>query len=97
MCTTVQDHKIDLVKQLETVLQGSVKPSKELNIRTLQKNYLDLLSNFPVITQCCMVELYKLGKERQPAVDIAKEFERRKCNHREAIDGPSCIESVVGR
>jgi rRNA-processing protein FCF1 len=49
-----------------------------------------------VITQCCIVELYKMGKERQPAVDIAKEFERRKCNHREAIDGLQCLESVVG-
>jgi U3 small nucleolar RNA-associated protein 23 len=51
---------------------------------------------WPVITQCCIVELYKMGKERQPAVDIAKEFERRKCNHREAIDGLQCLESVVG-
>jgi U3 small nucleolar RNA-associated protein 23 len=44
-----------------------------------------------------MVELYKMGKERQPAVDLAKDFERRKCNHREAIDGSECIESVVGK
>ncbi|PVG04820.1 PIN domain-like protein [Serendipita vermifera] len=75
MCLSAQDHKIELVKQFETVLQGKVKP---------------------MITQCSMVELYKMGKERQPAVDMAKEFERRKCNHREAIDGSECMESVVG-
>ncbi|CCA67429.1 related to UTP23-Essential nucleolar protein that is a component of the SSU (small subunit) processome involved in 40S ribosomal subunit biogenesis [Serendipita indica DSM 11827] len=75
MCMSAQDHKIELVKQLETVLQGKIKP---------------------MITQCCIVELYKLGKERQPAVDLAKGFERRKCNHREAIDGNACLKSVVG-
>ncbi|KAG8807605.1 hypothetical protein FRC19_006430 [Serendipita sp. 401] len=75
MCITAQDHKIDLVKQLETVLQGKIKP---------------------MITQCCIVELYKMGKERQPAVDLAKMFERRKCNHREAIEGSECLKHVTG-
>lgn len=32
----------------------------------------------------------------QPAVDLAKTFERRKCNHREAIPGDECISNVVG-
>lgn len=50
----------------------------------------------PMITQCCIVELYKLGRGEQPAVDLAKNFERRKCNHREAISGNECIASVVG-
>ncbi|KAG8775839.1 hypothetical protein FRC15_000296, partial [Serendipita sp. 397] len=68
MCITAQDHKIDLVKQLETVLQGKIKP----------------------------IELYKMGKERQPAVDLAKMFERRKCNHREAIEGSECLKHVTG-
>lgn len=49
-----------------------------------------------VITQCSIVELYKLGKQEQPSVDIAKSFERRKCNHKEAINGTECIASVVG-
>lgn len=49
-----------------------------------------------VMTQCCIVELYKLGPEHQDTVDIAKRFERRKCNHREAIVGDDCIRSVVG-
>jgi rRNA-processing protein FCF1 len=48
------------------------------------------------MTQCCIVELYKMGKERQPAVDLAKTFERRMCNHREAIEGEECLMSVVG-
>jgi len=50
----------------------------------------------PMITQCCMVELYKLGPAGQSTVDIAKGFERRKCNHREAIPGEECVLSVVG-
>ena len=48
------------------------------------------------MTQCCIVELYKLGAEHQHTVDIAKRFERRKCNHREAIEGDECVKSVVG-
>ncbi|KDQ63804.1 hypothetical protein JAAARDRAFT_53993 [Jaapia argillacea MUCL 33604] len=50
----------------------------------------------PMITQCCIHELYLQGKSNQPAVDVAKLFERRKCNHREAIPGDECLASVVG-
>ncbi|KAF9443707.1 hypothetical protein P691DRAFT_787626 [Macrolepiota fuliginosa MF-IS2] len=67
--------KIDIVKQLGTVLQGEVKP---------------------MITQCCIHELYLEGKFQQPATDLAKTFERRKCNHKEAIPGDDCLLSVVG-
>lgn len=49
-----------------------------------------------VMTQCCMVELYKMGSAFQETVDVAKTFERRKCNHREAIEGDACVLSVVG-
>jgi Fcf1 len=49
-----------------------------------------------VMTQCSIVELYKLGAPEQHAVDLAKTFERRKCNHRDAIPGNECITSVVG-
>jgi len=49
-----------------------------------------------VITQCCIHELYLQGKSQQPAVDLAKTFERRKCNHKEAIPGNECIAAVVG-
>ncbi|RPD63019.1 PIN domain-like protein [Lentinus tigrinus ALCF2SS1-6] len=75
MCKEAIAHKIELVKQLGVVLQGTVKP---------------------MITQCCIHELYLQGKEQQPAVDLAKTFERRKCNHREAIRGDECLSSVVG-
>ncbi|KAH9946692.1 PIN domain-like protein [Amylocystis lapponica] len=50
----------------------------------------------PMITQCCIHELYLQGKSEQPAVDLAKIFERRKCNHREPIPGDECLASVVG-
>ncbi|KAF8309573.1 Fcf1-domain-containing protein, partial [Clavulina sp. PMI_390] len=49
-----------------------------------------------MITQCSMVELYNLGPSHQAVVDMAKTFERRKCNHREAIPNDDCIKSVVG-
>jgi len=49
-----------------------------------------------VITQCCIHELYLKGESHQPAVDLAKSFERRKCNHKEAIPGDECIAAVVG-
>lgn len=50
----------------------------------------------PMITQCCIHELYLQGKSRQNAVDLAKTFERRKCNHKEPIPGDECLKSVVG-
>ncbi|PPQ76409.1 hypothetical protein CVT24_012626 [Panaeolus cyanescens] len=49
-----------------------------------------------MITQCCIHELYLQGKEQQPAVDLAKTFERRRCNHREPIAGDECLASVIG-
>lgn len=58
--------------------------------------YVYWRSCLSVITQCCIHELYLLGKNEQPAVDLAKTFERRKCNHREAIPGNDCITDVVG-
>ncbi|ORY21162.1 Fcf1-domain-containing protein [Naematelia encephala] len=51
----------------------------------------------PMITQCCMEALYKLGKPHQALVDIAKGFERRRCNHREPIEPDQCLIDVVGQ
>ncbi|KAF8581366.1 Fcf1-domain-containing protein [Ramaria rubella] len=64
----------------------------------LVKQFVNVLQGNvkPMITQCCIVELYKLGPGEQHAVDLAKTFERRKCNHREAIPGNDCLASVVG-
>ena len=50
-----------------------------------------------MITQCCIHELYLQGNVVQPVVDFAKGFERRKCNHREAIPGDACLKDVVGK
>lgn len=50
-----------------------------------------------VITQCCVEALYKLGKEYQQVTNLAKTFERRRCNHREAIEPDACLKDVVGR
>ena len=49
-----------------------------------------------MITQCCIHELYLQGKPQQQAVELAKSFERRKCNHREAIPGDECLQNVIG-
>ncbi len=66
-----------------------------------QRRFDDLVSSIcpsglSVITQCCIHELYLQGKSHQPATDLAKSFERRKCNHKEAIPGNECIAAVVG-
>ncbi|WVQ95412.1 hypothetical protein IAU59_002509 [Kwoniella sp. CBS 9459] len=50
----------------------------------------------PMITQCCMEALYKLGKDVQRTTDLAKTFERRKCNHREALEPDECLKDVIG-
>lgn len=52
-----------------------------------------------LITQCSMVELYrdeKLGDLQRDAVALAKNWERRKCNHREAIPSDECLAEVIG-
>ncbi|KAG8762095.1 hypothetical protein FRC11_011172 [Ceratobasidium sp. 423] len=71
------------------VCQHKMDPMKQLT--TVLQGECKLM-----ITQCSMVELYKLGPSAQHIVDLAKLFERRKCNHREAIENEPCIESVVG-
>jgi len=75
LCKTATEQKLELLKHLGSVLQGTVKL---------------------MITQCCIHELYLQGKLQQPAVDLAKSFERRKCNHKEAIPGDECLASVIG-
>ncbi|EDO18087.1 hypothetical protein Kpol_1045p74 [Vanderwaltozyma polyspora DSM 70294] len=48
-----------------------------------------------MITQCCMQALYKT--DNQEAISIAKEFERRRCNHppKDPKSPLECIESIV--
>ncbi|ODQ62366.1 hypothetical protein WICANDRAFT_13339, partial [Wickerhamomyces anomalus NRRL Y-366-8] len=49
----------------------------------------------PMITQCCMEELYKT--KNQKLIEYGKSFERRRCNHPPAKPVPSheCIKSIV--
>lgn len=47
----------------------------------------------PMITQCCMQVLY--DSKNQNAIDMAKEFDRRRCNHCKPIDPKDCIESIT--
>ncbi|THH04662.1 hypothetical protein EW145_g5357 [Phellinidium pouzarii] len=50
----------------------------------------------PMITQCSIHSLYLSGRSSQPAVDLAKTFERRRCNHREAKPEEECVREVIG-
>ncbi|KAI6143251.1 PIN domain-like protein [Pisolithus tinctorius] len=72
----VLESRIDLSKQLSTVLQGVTKPSMAPDHAML---YTRTLSQ---------------GKSQQSACRPCKIFERRKCNHREAIPGDDCLASV---
>lgn len=102
MCKEAVTHKIDLSDRFHTVLQGEVKPSAYPECPTV----IEVLTGYDgkksrrhsplVITQCCVHELYLQGRAQQAAVDIAKSFERRKCNHKEAIPGDECLQSVIG-
>lgn len=49
----------------------------------------------PMITQCCMQALYATDNQR--AIETAKTFERRRCNHPPKDPKPpaECIESIV--
>ncbi|SCU87609.1 LAME_0D10770g1_1 [Lachancea meyersii CBS 8951] len=49
----------------------------------------------PMITQCCIQAIYET--KNQEAIDLAKTFERRRCNHppKEAKAPLECLESVV--
>lgn len=48
-----------------------------------------------MITQCCMQELYKT--KNQNLINIAKTFERRRCNHppKDPLPSHECIKSIV--
>ncbi|BGP18513.1 hypothetical protein JCM10213_002972 [Rhodosporidiobolus nylandii] len=50
----------------------------------------------PMITQCCIQALYDAGEEGQPAVEAAKGFERRKCNHFKARPEEECMLAMAG-
>ncbi|CAA21426.1 rRNA processing protein Utp23 [Schizosaccharomyces pombe] len=50
----------------------------------------------PMITQCCIRQLYSKSDELKQEIRIAKSFERRRCGHiDEALSPSECIQSVV--
>ncbi|KAM0746750.1 Fcf1-domain-containing protein, partial [Meredithblackwellia eburnea MCA 4105] len=49
----------------------------------------------PLITQCCIQALYDKGEAGQAAVELAKGFERRKCNHFKPRPQDECVTSIV--
>jgi U3 small nucleolar RNA-associated protein 23 len=49
-----------------------------------------------VITQCSIQALYDLGTEGQASVDLAKDFERRKCNHFKVRPEEECLITMAG-
>lgn len=91
MCRAANSFRIDIAHQFQIVLQGQIKPSK-----CFGPSCSFFANAFSVITQCCIEELYREGSSQQGAVDIAKSFERRRCNHREPISGVECLRSVIG-
>lgn len=82
-----EPYQIIVDNELITTCQSASFDINKGFTRTIQAE------NKPMITQCCIQALY--DTKNQPAIDIAKSFERRKCNHREAIDPSQCIESIV--
>lgn len=54
-----------------------------------------------MITQCCIQRLYSSSpssdSSNQPAIDLAKSFERRRCNHWQVKEtDDECIAGIVG-
>ncbi|KAK0481899.1 Fcf1-domain-containing protein [Armillaria novae-zelandiae] len=76
---------------------GFRQPYQDTNIELVKQITVVLHGDVkPMMTQCCIHELYLQGKSRQNAVDLAKTFERRRCNHRDPIPGDDCLKGVVG-
>lgn len=76
---------------------GGVRPVRG-TARALLRTAADRYRSLTVITQCCIKALYDAGPSAQAATDIAKTFERRKCNH---LDKPKtedeCMKTMAGQ
>lgn len=88
--------KLDFQARVHDVLQGAVKPSETLCKGVPVRVNLTLRSLRTVITQCCIQALYDAGAEGQAAVDLAKGFERRKCNHFKSRPEDECMATMAG-
>jgi U3 small nucleolar RNA-associated protein 23 len=94
--------KMDLVAGLERTLHGKVKPSMQERLRC---GCLDAKLMNPcalVITQCSIRHLYDLKTiphdQKEGLVHVAKQMERRRCNHH-TLEKPlstlECLASVI--
>ncbi|CCG20535.1 hypothetical protein CORT_0A01430 [Candida orthopsilosis Co 90-125] len=82
-----EPYQIIVDDEIVTTCQKSSYDINKGLTRTIQAE------NKPMITQCCIQALY--NAKNQDAINLAKTFERRRCNHREAIAPADCIQSVV--
>lgn len=82
-----EPYQIIIDDEIVTTCQKSSYDINKGLTRTIQAQ------NKPMITQCCIQALY--NAKNQDAINLAKTFERRKCNHREAIAPADCIQSIV--
>ncbi|KAH7123764.1 rRNA-processing protein UTP23 [Dendryphion nanum] len=54
----------------------------------------------PIVTQCCIRQLYNAKPKNEALITAAKNFERRRCGHHELeepLDASECLASVVGQ
>ncbi|EPX73584.1 rRNA processing protein [Schizosaccharomyces octosporus yFS286] len=50
----------------------------------------------PMITQCCIRQLYSRSQEAKQEIQIAKSFERRRCGHIDEAKSPlECMQSCI--
>lgn len=93
----IYTHTFKFREPFQTIVDDQLVLSSEKSSFNLTKglNRTIQAETKPMITQCCMQALYLTNN--QPAINMAKEFERRRCNH--SIKDPKtpheCIESVV--
>lgn len=82
--------RLATVLQVTQALPSGYKSSSSASSATLVKL---------MITQCSITELYKVqkdGERERRAVEMAKEWERRYCSHKESLPGDQCLCEVVG-
>lgn len=87
--------RLESTFQVSAALPSSVKP------QSITQTKFNKAAAYvkPMITQCCINELYKTQKEGQTqaqAVELAKGWERRFCNHKDPLPGDRCIRQVIG-
>lgn len=90
--------RLESVLQVSAALPSSTRPQTYIAGPDRGKGKAAALVK-PMITQCAITELYKEQKQGEAearAVELAKGWERRFCNHKEPIPGDRCIRDVIG-